>query len=897
VSDPFTRNPTGLAPGGVVQEPSLFSDAAAFGYASNRASDPVFDEIVTGTGHLRAHWQALLARLAPLESKEMGERVEESNRLLRQNDVTYTIYGDPQNSERVWPLDVMPLLITAEEWRVLSAGVLQRAHFLNALIGDIYGPQRIITDGALPPVLLEGNPGFLRACHGLTPAGGVYLHLYAVDLGRGPNGQWWVLADRTETPSGAGYALENRSVIGRVLADCMDDTRIAPLAPFFTTLRNGLTALAPPNRVTKDAPRIVLLTPGPYNETYFEHLYLAGHLGVTLVQGADLTVRDRRVYIKTVSALEPVDIILRRVDDNFCDPLELYRDSALGVAGLVEAVRAGNVTVANALGSGVVQASAFKPFFPSLARQLLGEDLLLPDVASWWCGGEQEKEHVLANIDRLAVRPAFPSPNILRSANAEMSAAEIEKLVQSITANPKDFVAQARVPLSNAPVWENGKLEPRPVSLRVYVAAGPHGFVVMPGGLTRTSRAAGASVSMQSGGGSKDTWVLDDMLSRNRDVVSIQSQKQSTSPATFSNIVTLGEPVTRRVSLGALPSRVADSLFWTGRYAERTNGAVRLLRAIVSGLTDPARGWDLHDAEPLLNLAGYLQLMPWIEPAEYTIAQVIALVQKAVADPMHPRGIRKQLAQLVGAAGNVRDRLPADCWHALTNLGRPTHLSQPQLGGHRTSPVQLLLRLNEFVTLSASLAGAVEESMPRNDSWHFLQIGKRLERAIHLVTVLRGMSGVRRGKDGEPTTVDDQRQFRAMVVLIGTSVAPGAGVPDRKIVLDALLADTVDPRSLMYQLTNLHAHLAHLPQSVAQEESAAGLVAHAAERVAAAMTMAREGIAVACRPALQQKKRGRSIQAENISMRAAFSLLDTVLPEISDLLSRAYFTHAFARRA
>jgi uncharacterized circularly permuted ATP-grasp superfamily protein/uncharacterized alpha-E superfamily protein len=843
----------------------------------------VYDEVVTGGGGTRTHWQTLLARLNPLDTKDMAERVEESQRLLRQNDVTYTVYGDSQSTERQWPLDIIPLLIPADEWRAIAAGVLQRARLLNAMLGDIYGARKLVRDGFLPPALIESNPGFLRPCHDVRPRGGAYLHLYSVDLGRAASGQWWVLADRTETPSGAGYALENRSVIGRVLADCMEDARIAPLTPFFNSLRDGLMALAPANRNSRDVPRIVLLTPGPFNETYFEHLYLAGHLGVTLVQGADLTVRDRRVYIKTVSALEPVDIILRRVDDNFCDPLELYRDSALGVAGLLEAVRAGTVTVANALGAGVAQAAAFKPFYPGLARQLLGEDLLLPDVPSWWCGSARECDHVINNLDSLAVSPAFAPSSILRPTATELSSPDREDLIARIRARPYDFLGQSRVALSNAPVWDNGKMEPQPVSLRVYVAQGPDGPVVMPGGLTRTSRPGGGhAVSMQSGGGSKDTWVLEDAAARGL-VHNVHA----------SNVVVLPETSVRRTSPGALPSRAADSLFWTGRYVERTNNAVRLLRTIVSGLTDPAHGWDMHDAEPLLNLSAYLGLMPWVDPTEAAAPHVMALVQKALADPAHPAGIRANLKQLATAAGNVRDRLPTDCWHALTNLCRP-----PQMGATRASAVQVLLRLNDLATLGTALAGAIDESMPRNDSWHFLEIGKHIERAIQLMSLMRGISGVRVDRGGAVTQVGEARQLQAIVAMVGTNVTPiGPWGLDRKSVLEAVIAGGDDPRALIYQLVSINTHLALLPL-VVRDEAATNLLGRTAERVSAAMMMAREAIVAATRPPATAHKSGVSApEAENNSLRAAFAHLHTVLPEISDLLSRAYFTHAFARRA
>ncbi len=843
-----------------------------------KPAERVFDEIVTGTGSMRAHWQSLLGRLAPLDSPAMAERVEESTRLLRQNDVTYTVYGDAGSGERLWPLDIMPLLIPADEWRAISKGVLQRARLLNALLADLYGARRVIAEGNFPPALIEANPGFLRPCDALQPTNGTFLHLYACDLGRAPDGSWRVLADRTETPSGAGYALENRSVIGQVLGDCLTDARIAPLAPFFTALRDGLMAAAPPGRASRDAPRVVLLTPGPYNETYFEHLFLAGHLGITLVQGADLTVRDSRVFIKTVSALEPVDVILRRVDDNFCDPLELFPDSALGVPGLVEAVRAGNVTVANALGSGVVQAIAFKPYFPALARMLLGEDLLLPDVVTWWCGTDEARNHVLANLNTFAVRPAFATVSVLRGTSA--AAGDAEELAARIKARPFEYAAQVQVSLSNAPVWENGKLEPRPVSLRVYVAAGPDGYVIMPGGLSRTSIVGTTNVSMQSGGGSKDTWVLNDALSR--------PAEAAPSPASTSNVVAMSENASRRPAMGALPSRAADSLYWTGRYAERVSGTVRLLRAIVANLTDPVRPWSLADAEPLLNLTGYLSLLPWIEPLEATPPQVIGLVQKTLIDPKHPNGLRMLLARLTGAAGNVRDRLPSDCWRALTTLGRSL-----QFVGERASPVQVLLRLNEAITLSTSLAGAIDESMPRGDAWRFLEVGKRVERAIHLVAILRGTADVRRDSADHIVPVPEHRQLQAILALTGIPLQRRE--LDRRSVLEAVLMNADDPRTLLHQLAALNTQLACLPRVVSKDGD--GAMAQAAVMVGEAMILLREGLAIATRPNLKTPPRANLKEAENNSLRAAFALLDAVLPDISDRLARAYFTHALARRA
>ena len=847
---------------------------------------PAYDEIATGNGRLRQHWQSILARLAPLNSQEMSERVEETRRLLRQNDVTYTIYDDPQSGERLWPLDVLPLLIPAAEWREIEAGVIQRARLLDALLADIYGPQQMVAEGVLPPALIEANPGFLRPCHGIRPPGGRYLHLSAVDLARGSDGRWRVLADRTEAPSGAGYALENRSVIGRVLSDCIADARVEPLMPFFTALREGLAALAPQGRDDDRPPRIVLLTPGPYNETYFEHLFLANHLGLTLVEGADLTVRDTRVYIKTVSALEPVDVILRRLDDVFCDPLDLRADSALGVPGLVEAARAGNVTVANALGAGVLQAMAFKPFLPILSKRLLGEELALPDVASWWCGGEAALDHVLSNLEGLVIKSAFPTPGNHPIFGADLSPGAREALAEEIAAEPIKYVGQERASLSNAPVWREGQIEPRQISLRVYVASGPDGFVVMPGGLTRTSRVGSSPVvSMQSGGGSKDTWILDDM-----------SPRAANSNMRRSNVVELLDLTSKQTEASAseLPSRAADGLFWMGRYAERTDGAVRLLRTLVTGLTDPARGWSVADAEPLLNLAARLQLLPWVEPKEIPTAGVIALIRHSLSEPTHPTGIVSHLRQLANVATNVRDRLPIDCWRAVNALDHP-----PKSGLARATPVQIVLRLDELVMLSTSLIGSVNESMPRNDSWRFLEIGRRLERAIHLVTVLRNLSGVPTGEPGDVRRVSERRQLQAIVALIGTRILPGMqdnGRLERRRVLEAVLTNPENPRSLVFQLSRLSWLLDNLPAPSADGHAAEALVVRAREDVEAANRLVFKAIEIACPPG-RRLGRPNDMPDESDILRNAFAAVDAVLPEVSNRLSSAYFTHAFARRA
>src|SRR6201996_9049194 len=463
----------------------------------------VYDELSADGVTPRPHWAHLMESLREIGPEELGRRWGRAERRIRENGITYNIYSDPLGANRPWRIDILPLLISADEWRFIEAGIIQRAQLLSLVLEDLYGSQSLVAQGHFPAALLYANPAFLRPLVGVHVPAHSYLHMLAIDLARSPDGQWWVLADRTQAPSGSGYALENRTIVSDVLPNLFRSSNVLRLAPFFRAQREALTSFA-----QRDNPRIVLLTPGPLNETYFEHSYTARYLGFTLVEGADLTVRDRCVYLKTVDGLEQVDVILRRVDDSFCDPLELRGDSLLGVPGLVDAIVAGNVKVANALGSGLIETAAVMPFLPGLSTHLLGERLKLPSVATWWCGQEYALEQVLEHIDRLVVKPAFPSRGMEPVFGAKLAKTEKQRLAEQLRGRPYDYVAQEEVALSTAPVWEGGHIYSRSVVLRTYVLNTGNGWMAMPGGLVRVAGSDGPVVSMQRGGHSKDAWVL-----------------------------------------------------------------------------------------------------------------------------------------------------------------------------------------------------------------------------------------------------------------------------------------------------------------------------------------------------------------------------------------------------
>src|SRR5450432_2998602 len=466
------------------------------GYQRNAGA---FDELLGADGEIFPHYAKLLGELEEFGATELSRRAEASQRFVHEHGITYNVYGDPRGMERPWQLDPIPFVIAPEEWRTLETGLVQRAALLNKILADCYGAQELIRTRWLSPALVFGQPDFLRPCHNIRAPKDTFLHFYAADLARSPDGRWWVVSDRTQIPTGAGYTLANRLVTSRILPEPFRNNRVHRLAGFFLAAQNSLAQLAPHQA---DKARVVMLTPGPHNETYFEQAYLARYLGYMLVEGQDLTVRDNSVFLKTLSGLERVDVILRRVDDDSCDPLELRNDSILGVPGLVEAVRAGHVVVANARGSGLVQSPAFMSYLPGLCRHLLGEELKLPSVATWWCGQKAAREHVLKNLDRLVVKPAFRTP-------VNLAAARPAELRPRIEFDPDLFVAQERVEFSTAPAWQKNSLAAQPVSLRVFlVADGRGGFCVMPGGLARVSPDRGGNfITMQSGGSSKDTWI------------------------------------------------------------------------------------------------------------------------------------------------------------------------------------------------------------------------------------------------------------------------------------------------------------------------------------------------------------------------------------------------------
>src|SRR5258706_9411967 len=735
-----------------------------------------YDELFAEPLAPRAHWKPVIEQLAASPVERMRERLLSVQSQVRENGVTYNVYADPQGADRPWELDLLPMILPQEEWSGIEAAIVQRATLLNKILVDVYGEQRLLKEGRLPPGLVYGHAGFLRPCRGAKPPGDVMLHFYAADIARSPDGRWWVIDDRTQAPSGAGYALENRIIISRAFPQLFRELKVQHLAHFFATLRDSLAHWAPQPSGQRDSPFTVLLTPGPHNETYFEHAYLARYLGLPLVEGNDLTVREGCVWLKTLSGLKRVHAILRRQDDDYCDPLELRSDSALGIPGLVDAVRRGNVLVANALGSNLLESSTLLGYLPRLAEKIPSQKLLMPRVATWWCGEPAGLEEVIATVHRLVIRAAFPQLRVEPMFGEDLDERGRKRVVSMLRARPNDYVAQELVHLSQAPVWDRAqpRLLARAIGLRVFACATPNGYYVMPGGLTRVASAADARViSMQRGGSSKDTWVL-----------------ASGPVSTFSLLRrSIGEQDLVRSGTN-LSSRVVENLFWFGRYCERSDATARLLRVALGRFGDNLPGDDDERARPvLLELLRRAGVLPagGAAPGDKELS---AALRGAITDDAQP-GLASSVRQLMRVASNLRERLSLDNWRTLNRLMH----ALTERRGRKPGFSDLLGELDLAIAAFTTLSGYALDGMTRDPGWRFLSIGRRVERLQSLCTILQqALAG--------PSETDLTWLLRLTDSII-TYRARYMTRPEWLPVLDLLVRDEANPRSIAFQVVGL----------------------------------------------------------------------------------------------
>jgi uncharacterized circularly permuted ATP-grasp superfamily protein/uncharacterized alpha-E superfamily protein len=810
--------------------PSLFAPQAAedpcdlAAALAPAASSGHFDELrgrlsgtsshaaADGKAGLSAAWSHFFGYLGEDGFYDLNQRTARLHRQIRDNGVTYNVYADADGPQRPWSLDLFPVLITPQDWAFIESGIMQRARLLDRVMADIYGPQQLLEQGLLPSALVHGHPGYLRGMRGVKPVGGTHLHIAAFDMARGQDGRWYVVSQRTQAPSGLGYLLENRLSISRQFPDAFRGMNVQPLAASYKALVDGLRAQSPAldgHGTPGGASRIVLLTPGPYNETYFEHAYLARFLGLSLVEGSDLLVRGERLFLKTLHGLEPVHGILKRLDDEFLDPLELRPDSTLGVPGLLQVIRAGNVLVVNAPGSAVLESSALLGFLPALSRHLLGETLALPSLATWWCGERAVLPQVIDQLANGVIKPTYPGTGMPPVFGRGLSPGQFADWSSRLRGHGDDYTVQAYLPLSQTPAWQAGKITPRPLMLRVFaVADGQGSWQVLAGGLARLAGKNEHMASMQQGGSSADVWVLGGVKAHHAASPAAQpsppAQDEHRAPAWVNAPLRHRPPVT---------SRAAENLFWLGRYTERAENATRLARLILQSLggedqhSRPLQAW-------LQRMAIGHSMVPRPEAAAKAPSRRAferALISGLSDTSRKTASVGFNLNAIENAASGVRERLSLEQWQVITRARTDFfhRCAGPEAFGSRHSPDQAVSRaitaLESASGYLAAMTGAQTDRMTRDDGWRLLSVGRLIERLGTLADALS--AGFDTG------AVLEDGGFTAMLDLFDSTITFHAQYQQRRDIpamVDLLVLDRDNPRSLAWVVGTLRERLAKL---------------------------------------------------------------------------------------
>lgn len=732
-------------------------------------------------------WHSFFQHLGTDGLADLNRRRANLEQQLQDNGVTYNVYADQHSQQRPWSLNLLPMLVSPQDWAHIEAGVLQRVKLLNHIMADIYGPQNLLKQALLPPALVQGHPGYLRAMHGVKPLGGTWLHIAAFDLAHGPDGRWWMISHRTQAPSGLGYLLENRIAISRQLPKAFAELRVQRLAASYKALMQGLCSLSPQGNQA----RVALLTPGPYNETYFEHAYLARYLGINLVEGSDLTVRDRRVFLKTLTGLEPVDVLIKRMDDQWLDPLQLRSDSALGVPGLMQAVRAGNVLLANAPGSGPLESSAMLGFLPAISEHLLGEPLKLPSLATWWCGEAATLANALPQLKKAVVKSTWPAMGGDTVIGPTLSAAGLEQVTGRIVRQPDQHTLQAYLPLSQNPTWEGQDIVPRPAMLRVFALCdGAGSWRVLPGGMVRLAPRGQSIISMQRGGSSADCWVLT------QGEVDRTSLLQS-APSTL----------TMALQKRAITSRAAENLFWLGRYTERADNSVRLARTLLRSL----QGEETPSPELLQWLNTCAQYNGLVLPDTPAAPQSPRVFERSLMAMLHAdsgaASVGQTVRALLQAANNVRERLSSEQRQLVETLDQRLHQGLKQLSpDDDMASAQAIELLDDASSTLSAITGAQTDRMMRDDGWRMLSIGRHIERLATLSHALA--EALQSGAVFEPNG------FETLLQLFDSTITYHAHYQQRRdmvSLVDMLVTHRDNPRSIAWVLFTLRSRMAKLP--------------------------------------------------------------------------------------
>jgi uncharacterized circularly permuted ATP-grasp superfamily protein/uncharacterized alpha-E superfamily protein len=755
-----------------------------------RGHGDLLEEACNADGSIKPQWAYVLGGLRDMGPDTLRERELKARRILRDEGATYDIYSTDGESSSSWELDPVPNVIGSEDWANIERGLLERAELFNLILRDIYAQRTLLRHGALPPEALFSHGGFLRACQDVRLPGEHELILHAVDMVRTRDGDMCVLSDRTQTPSGAGYILENRTVMSRVFPSLFRDSHVHRIASFYQRLRAKLASLSS----SDEAPLIVVLTPGSQSGVYFEHAYLANYMGFPLVQSGDLLVRNGFLWMKSLDGLKRVDVLQRSVDDALCDPVELRSDSRLGVPGLLEVARSGRVAIANPLGSGVLENAILLKYLPEISKCLLGREPRLASVKTYWCGDDADLKFVTDNIRTLIIKPAFRGSGVHSVWGGDLSRERLDALLATINRNRYQIVAQPRLEQAYTPAFSQGRLEPRPTLLRTFSVATDSSYMTLPGGLTRiATQTAGRVISMISGSPSKDTWITATEPER---AVTREAAPEVIRDAQHSALV-------------SMPTRVVENLYWMGRYSERADACLRLLRTVFVLLSGEERITPNAQRILLQTVTRITGTEPgFMAASDELLKSPEEELLLVIRDGQRAGSIRSTVNSLLSSADESKELLSTDTLRVITNLRDALDDLDHNLAAGLTSAPEE--ELNPLVTGLAALAGLMQESMIRGTGWRFMELGKRIERALQTIATLRALTTPVPDEADQATLLT--ALLRSMEVLI-TYRQRGRERRGLELGLELVMLDASNPRSLLFQLTTLQRHVAELPKA------------------------------------------------------------------------------------
>lgn len=811
-----------------------------------------FDEMLAADGQVRPQWRTLLDGLAAMGSEGRAAAQEATKRQLRESGIAFNVYADPDDRAHAWRLDMMPVVLPTPEWRELEQGLIQRARMIDAVLADLYGPQKLLRSGRLPPAMLLGAPEFVRASVSAQGEQQRFLHSYSCDIARTADGGWIVLGDQVDTAIGNGYALASRVALSHGLATIFRDSHTRRLAGYYMTLQESLQGLA-----GREDGRIVVMSPGPDNPSYFSHSYLARYLGFTLAEAADLTVRDNHLYLKTLHGLQRVDVLVRKSPGHIVDPLHLPGSGLRGIPGLLEAARSGRVTLVNGAGAGVVQNRALAAFEDVLAREILGEDLLLRSPETLWLGDRQARERLLVDPVGQSVMPATarndPGEPCEVTDLDSQSRAKRAELLARLDREGHRWVATRPTPLASTPAYDGDRLVPVHWAVRTYLVATADGYAVLPGGLVRMAGPADRAAVLPNGHGSKDLWITADSPERR-------------PPSILS--ATIPTVHLRRTGRDLL-SRTADNLYWLGRYVERAENQMRMLRSVLSRLLEDGR--PENDSAILRRLLATelakgpdlpSSVVPGWGEIEY-LAGVLMLESRDY-------GLRETLDNVQRTATLARDQISHDAWRMLNQLHIDRRWRQSRQKLQTTAALDLL---DDGVRVLNAFAGTEAENMTRNWAWRFLEMGRRIERSTNLVDLIREAVI----KRAEPELDGALRLLLELGDSFMTYRSRYLMTPLTAPVLDLLILDESNPRGIAYQLKAIDSHLASLPNEGPHRSPEQRVLLRLLTDVRLAEVVH-----------LAERRADRSMPFLD-------QLLDSLadgLPRISQIIATSYFAHA-----